>query len=246
MNFQKRTILITGGSSGLGLEMAKQFSALGSQVLICGRSQDKLDRAQAMLPGIFTCQADISKNEERERLVDWVKVNHPNCSVLINNAALAHAFQFGDDADAMAKANLEIETNLTAPIHLSKLMKPLLAKQPTSSLINITTGLAYVPRDIYPFYNATKAGLHSFTQVLRRQLNEESITVTEVMFPAVDTPWHHGKAPKIAITAQEAVTEMVSGLKKGRETIRVGKVKLLYWISRIAPGFALKKVNAIR
>lgn len=109
--------------------------------------------------------------------------------------------------------------------------------------MNVTTGLAYVPKATYPFYNATKTALHSFTRVLRHQLRQSNIKVFEALIPAVDTPWHSGKAPKIAITVEKAVDEMIAGLEYGKEEIRIGKVKLIYWISGIAPGFAFIKIN---
>src|SRR5690606_7787200 len=96
-----------------------------------------------------------------------------------------------------------------------------------------------------PFYNATKAALHSFTQVLRLQTPAERLRVMEVLFPVVDTPWHQGKPPKMAIPVAQAVDEMLRGLQKGKPEIRVGKVKLLYRLSRLAPGFALKVMNRV-
>jgi uncharacterized oxidoreductase len=98
---------------------------------------------------------------------------------------------------------------------------------------------------MYPFYNATKAALHSFTQVLRWQNKDKNLKITEVMFPAVDTPWHGGNPPKIAIPVEKAITEMLKGLQKGKPEIRVGGANLLYRVSRIAPGFAMKKVNSL-
>jgi len=107
------------------------------------------------------------------------------------------------------------------------------------------TGLLYRPRADYPFYNATKAVLHSFTQVLRKQTENSKIKIVEVMFPAVKTPWHKGKPPKIAISAEKAVNEMLKGLEKNKKEIRVAGAKMLYMVSRIAPKFAFKKVNSL-
>lgn len=116
----------------------------------------------------------------------------------------------------------------------------------TPCIINVTTGLAYVPKAAYPFYNATKAALHSFTQVLRYQLRREQIKIVEAMFPAVDTPWHQGRAPKIAIPVEKAVSEMIEKLENGIDEKRIGKVKLIYWISRILPSFAFNKINSLK
>src|SRR5690606_28607972 len=173
----------------------------------------------------------------------WIHKNHPDLNILINNAALAHNTSFLDTENILEKLKLEVDTNLIAPIRLIKHLHPVLEKNKNPTIINITTGLVYVPKADYPFYNATKSALHSFTQVLRIQLKGSNFRVIEVLFPAVKTPWHKGEPPKIAITVEKAVNEMMKGLEKGIAEIKVSKVKILYNLSRIAPGFALKKIN---
>ncbi|MCW9705672.1 SDR family oxidoreductase [Fodinibius salsisoli] len=237
------TILITGGSSGIGLELAKQFIQKQNNVLICGRSLDKLEAAQRQLPDLDYLQCDISDKEGCKKLVQWVEQQHPSCNILINNAAIVHMEHFAEDNLIVEKAEAEIQTNLMGPIRLTKLFLPILRSNDKPNIINITTGLVYVPRVKYPFYNATKAALHSFTQVLRAQLTNSPISVTEVLFPAVDTPWHEGSPPDIAISAEQAVNKMLKGLGSDKKEIRVGKVGLLYTLSRIAPNFAFKKLN---
>jgi len=103
--------------------------------------------------------------------------------------------------------------------------------------------LIYAPRADYSFYNSTKAALHAFTQVLRIQNTNPNLKIIEVLFPVVDTPWHKGNAPKIAISVDQAVQGMIKGIEKGKEEVKVAGVKLLYLLSRIAPKFALKKIN---
>lgn len=238
-------MLITGGSSGIGFELAKKLINQKNRVLICGRSVDKLEKAKRLLPDLHYLQSDISKADECNKLVHWVSSEHPDCNTLINNAAIVHTDHFLDDDHILEKADTEIQTNLMGPIRLSKLFIPILQKNKRAKIINITTGLVYVPRATYPFYNATKAALHSFTQVLRSQLDSSSIEVIEVLFPAVDTPWHKGNPPKIAISTEKAVEGMLKGIEKGKQEIRVGKAKLLYLLARLAPNFALKKLNSL-
>ncbi len=243
MDFQNNTILITGGSSGIGLELARQFIAKQNTVLICGRTLSKLKRAKEEIPSLHYLQCDISKPEECEKLRNWTQTDHPKCNILINNAAIVTRKNFYEDDETIEHAESEIATNLMAPIRLAKLFSPILERNQKSSIINITTGLAFVPRSTYPFYCATKAALHSFTKVLRSQSEGRNINVTEVMFPVVDTPWHDGNTPKMAITPEEAVGEMIESVEKGKQEIHVGKVKLLHLLSRIAPNFAFKKLN---
>lgn len=246
MTLQNNTILITGGSSGLGLEMARQFIHSGNKVIICSKTPEKLRQAREELPEITTYTCDISIEEERKKLSQWIAENYPKINILINNAAIVHRIHFAEDRNSYEKSVKEIAINLLAPIHLSKLFLPILSANPEAKIINITTGLVYVPRIDYPFYNATKAALHSFTQVLRNQLKNKSIRVIEVLFPVVDTPWHEGNPPKIAITTKKAVNEMIKGLIAGKDEIKVGKVKLLYYLSRFAPKFAFQKINSLK
>lgn len=244
MVLQNNTILITGGSSGIGLELAKRLIESNNMVLICGRTPDKLQLAKQKLPQIKYLQCDISKPPDCERLRNWVLEEHPDCNVLINNAAIVHIENFFQDDDILDKADAEIQTNLMAPIRLSKLFAPILNSKKNPAIITITTGLVYVPHTIYPFYNATKSALHSFVQVLRSQ-SSDSIDIIEVQFPAVDTPWHQGNPPEIAISVEEAVGEMIKGLEKGDKEVQVEKVKLLYLLSRLAPELAFRKLNSL-
>jgi uncharacterized oxidoreductase len=245
MKLSQKTILITGGSSGIGLELAKQLIAKDNTVIICARSLDKLTEAKNSLHTVHTFRCDLSVESERLKLVDWVATNHPQINVLINNAALVHKTDFFSDNHMLEKADLEIQTNLVAPIVLAKLFLPLFQKQKQSAIINITTGLIYSPRAVYPIYNATKAALHSFTQVLREQIKNLPVTVIEVMMPVVATPWHKGNVPKIAILPERAVIEMVEKIEKDEKEIRIAGVRILYLLSRIAPAFAFKKINQI-
>ena len=246
MVLTKNTILITGGSSGLGLEMAKKFLQLGNKVIICSRNPDKLRLTKNRLPEVITFQCDISVEAEQNRLASWIKIHHPDLAILINNAAIVNRTNFITDNESNVKLSNEIATNLIAPIHLIKLLYPVLVKNNNAAVFNITSGLIYTPRSIYPFYNATKSALHAFTQVIRYQLRNEPVKIIEVMFPAVDTPWHQGNAPKSSISTEKAISEMIKGMERNKSEIKVGAVKLLYYLSRIAPGFAFKKINSLQ
>lgn len=245
MEILNSTVIITGGSSGIGFEMCRQLIKRGNKVITCSRSLEKLTTAQKQLPDLIVYQCDIAQETACKSFADWIIENHPEANVLINNAAIVTKTNFVDDVFALENLNKEIVTNFIAPIRLIKLLYPTLIKNSHSKIINITTGLVYVPRAIYTFYNASKTALHSFTQVLRYQLKDEKIQIIEVLFPAVDTPWHDGNPPKIAITAEKAVSEMLKGISRNKAEIRISKVKLLYFIYRLAPKFAFKKINSV-
>jgi len=245
MNLKGNTIIITGGSSGIGFELAKVLTGMGNQVIICGRSWEKLEQARQFIPSVRIFQCDVAKSDERKEFLAWVEKNHPQCNMLINNAAIVHQTDFFSDPEIVGKAELEIQTNFIAPLALTKLFYPLLKCNQNPKIIYITTGLVYVPRAIYPIYCATKSALHSFVKTLRLQIKNEAMDIYEVLMPAVDTPFHRGNAPEIAISAEKAVEEMCHKFKKGHEEIKVGGVKVLYPLSRIAPSFAFKKVNSL-
>ncbi len=243
MVLQKNTILITGGSSGIGLELAKRLIEKDNKVIICGRSKKKLEKAKAKYPNIEIFQCDLSKEKECVRLAHWIKETYKGCNILINNAAIVHVANFYKDGEILEKVKTEIHTNLIAPIILTKLFIPILENNPKPKLINITSVLAYVPKADYPSYSATKSALHSFTQTLRMQMEKSAIDILEVFLPTVNTPFHKDSPPKKAISVEKAVDKMISGIEKGEIEIRVGIAKLVYLMSRIAPKFALKKVN---
>jgi len=245
MKLSGNTILITGGSSGIGLELSKRLINNQNKVIICGRSPQKLERAKAELPQLETIQCDLSQKEQCKALAQEVMEKYPETNVLINNAALVHKVDFLTTDHIMEMAEQEVETNFLAPLRLIHFLYPQLQQNADAHIINVTTGLIYTPRADYPFYNATKAALHSFTQVFRSKTETGKVRTVEVMFPAVNTPWHKGNPPKIAISTEKAVDGMLAGLQKGRPEVRISGVKLLYKISRIAPKFAFNKINSL-
>jgi uncharacterized oxidoreductase len=194
---------------------------------------------------LTTYQCDLSDSRAMRGFSREIKQNHPELNILINNAAIVNKIDFLSTDRIIEMAESEMETNFMAPLRLIHFLNPILQKNNNPAIINITTGLVYTPRADYPFYNATKAALHSFTQVLRKQTENSKIKIIEVMFPAVKTPWHKGKPPKIAISAEKAVNEMLKGLEKNKKEIRVAGAKMLYMVSRIAPKFAFAKVNSL-
>jgi uncharacterized oxidoreductase len=246
MKLKNNTVLITGGSSGIGHELSKVLIQKGNKVIICGKSNEKLAAAKKLIPELITYQCDISDSQVSNDFASKIYENHPDLNILINNAAIVNKIDFIKDKNAIELAENEYQTNLIAPIRLIKLLYSTISANESSAIINITSGLIYAPRFIYPFYNSSKSALHSFTQTLRIRLKDENTKIIEVMFPSVDTPWHKGTPPKIAIGADKAVSEMIYGLEKGKLEIRVGGAKILYLLSRFSPSLALKKVNEIQ
>ncbi len=187
MKLTDQTVLITGGTAGIGLALAKRFHARGNTVVVCGRDVQKLNAAKAQMRGLVTLRADVSNAAERVKLFATVTRDFPALSVLVNNAGIQNQPPpLLQPQDWAAHAN-EIAINLEAPIHLAMLALPFLANKPGAAILNVTSGLAFVPIARMPVYCATKAALHSFTQSLRFQAQSANVTVIEVAPPAVNT-----------------------------------------------------------
>lgn len=181
------TILITGGASGIGLALAERFLQRGNEVIICGRREDKLKEAQEKLPKLHVRVCDVSDVLERISLVEWVINEFPGLNILINNAGIQQRINLLDVSADWNYYHQEISANQEAPIHLSMLLIPHLMLKKDATIINITSGLAFVPPAWVPIYGATKAAMHSFTVSLRLQLLKSNINVVEVLPPAVNT-----------------------------------------------------------
>lgn len=251
MNLAGNTVLITGGGSGIGLALAEGFAARGSRVLVCGRTEEKLRDAQQRVPGLAYLVADVAVNADRRRLLDWVKAEHPDTNVLVNNAGIQCRVQLTDGAEAIDSG--EIATNLEAPVHLTALFLPHLLGQAeqgrSPAIINVTSGLAYVALAATPIYSATKVGLQAFTRSLRYQLRGTGIAVVDLAPPAVTTALLEGamdpnaKGGPPTITPEQFAKDALRALEKGRSEIRVGGARLLYVLNRIAPQLAFRLLN---
>jgi uncharacterized oxidoreductase len=186
MKITGNTILITGGTSGIGLAFATAFLRLGNKVIICGRRENRLAEIESQHKGIVTRKSDVANSHDRTALADWVISNHPEVNVLINNAGVQLLTDLTKPVD-MVRVSSEIETNFVAPIHLSSLFTQHFASKAEAAIINISSGLAFVPLAFMPVYCATKAAIHSLSLSLRYQLKQTSVKVFEIAPPAVDT-----------------------------------------------------------
>jgi uncharacterized oxidoreductase len=186
MELTGNTVLITGGTSGIGLEIARIFLEAGSKVIVCGRRVNLLTSLKSEFNGLETFAADLAQDSERVRLAEWVTQNYPELNVLVNNAGIQERVDVRAD-DFWERASQEIDINLKAPIHLTSLLLPILEKNKRSAIINVTSGLAFAPIARIPVYCATKAGLHSFTQTLRHIGKPMGIEVIEIIPPSVNT-----------------------------------------------------------
>ncbi|MFB6456721.1 SDR family oxidoreductase [Chitinophaga sp. Hz27] len=218
MNLSNNKILITGGGSGIGLAMAERFIQEGNTVIICGRRQEALDEAAAKLPALITRKCDVGDESQRQELKDWIATQHSDLNVLINNAGIQNWMSPADPA-FYQKAKQEIAINIEAPIHLTTLLMELPALR---TIMNVTSGLSFLPYTKVPVYSATKAFLHSLTVSLQYLLKSRNIEVIEIIPPALNTDLGgkglHDHAPAVS----EFITAIFEQLAEGKKALTFG------------------------
>jgi len=242
------TVLITGGATGIGLALAEAFSKKGNEVIICGRRKNKLLEAQKKLPKLYIKVCDISKERNRKALLDWATSNFANLNILVNNAGIQRQIDLTKGIADLENGEDEIQVNLEAPIYLSALFIPLLIKQKKSAIINISSGLAFVPIAAMPVYFATKAAIHSFSLSLRHQLGVKRVKVYEVVPPIVDTELDKGARGQRGqeyrgIKPEEVAAATIKGIENDDYEIVIGMAQNLRMGARTDPEQAFKQIN---
>ncbi len=222
MEMSGNRVLVTGGGSGIGLAIAKRFLASGSEVVICGRDSDRLDAARRANPGLAALRADIASATDRTRLAEAITDAYPDLNILVNNAGIQRRGSFRADAASWADRSSEIAINLEAPIHLASLFLPHLVAKSPASIINVTSGLAFIPVAFAPVYAATKAAMHSFSQSLRAELADSTVTVVEIIPPAVNTDLGGSGLHDDGVPVDEFADATMARLSKGETEIGYG------------------------
>jgi uncharacterized oxidoreductase len=247
MDVRNNTVLITGGSGGIGGELARRLSDLGNVVIVTGRSQAALDAIRQRIPSLRTIQSDAADSEAIVQLYDDVVREFPGLNVVINNAGIMrkiHVQRFEGD---LGDATSEIDIDLSGPIRMVMQFLPHLLKQPNGAIINVSSGLAFVPFAISPVYSAAKAGVHAFTRALRVQLKNTNVKVFELAPPVVDTPLNDvfkedlGGAKLMDVAALGA--SAIDGLRNDRYEIRPGLANVMKIMSRVAPELILRELG---
>jgi len=218
MKLANNKILITGGATGIGLGLTERFIKEGNTVIICGRREEALKEAAGKFPGVITKTCDLSNETERIALYNWISENHSDLNVLVNNAGIQYWMNISDSG-FYKKAEEEIETNLLAPIHLTTLFTNL---KSLNTIVNVTSGLAFVPLSRVPVYCATKAFMRSFTLSLRHMLKSTKIEVIEMIPPALNTDLGakgiHDGHPAVS----EFVESVFQQMKEGKTELTFG------------------------
>jgi uncharacterized oxidoreductase len=186
MNMSGNTILVTGGSGGIGQALAEAFHALGNTVIITGRRQASLDSVTSANPGMTSYVLYVTDAGAIKAFADTVSTRHPDLNIVVNNAGIMVPETITAD-DYLATAEETIATNLLGPIRLTATLLPHLKSKPDATVMTVSSGLAFVPYVSTPTYSATKAGIHSYSMAIREQLKETSVKVVELAPPYVQT-----------------------------------------------------------
>lgn len=245
MNVQGKTILITGGASGIGLEAARQFLALGNKVIITGRNKAKLDAALQELPGVIALQSDASKAQDAQALFEQVNTLG-GIDILYNNAGVGvPPLNLGKASDShVAGAVYEMEVNYFGVIRLNNLFIEMLKERPEAAIINTTSILSLIPSVIEATYSASKTALSFYTTSLRSHLKSinSTVKVFELLPPLVDTDMVADRQDK-KISPKTLVTILIDALQKDKFIIRAGDTKVIYALNRLVPAVAYNLIN---
>jgi uncharacterized oxidoreductase len=233
VNTTHNTVLITGGTSGIGFALAQRFLHQGNDVIVTGTNIQKAEAVKHQFPAMTVELADMRDRQTLEKLV----YRYPDINILVNNAGIQYNYDFANSAINVEQIEVELDINLHSPLYLTKLLLPQLLNHSTAAIINVSSGLGIVPKQSAPVYCASKAALHSFTKALRWQLEKTSVRVFEIIPPIVDTAMTQGRG-RDKITPEALVEEFWRNFSQDRFEMRIGKTKLLFALQRLMPSLA--------
>lgn len=225
MNQTGNTILITGGGSGIGLALTRLLYEAGNRIIICGRRKSVLEEAKKAMPELHIYECDLADPAQRVRLTEQVTAAHPKLNVLINNAGkqeFLHLPAAAAEEKSWATYQEEIAINLEAPVHITMLLLSHLTRQTNPAILNVTSGLAFVPYAAVPLYSATKAAFHSFTLSLRHQLTGSGVEVIEIIPPAVDTDLGGAGKHTYGVPADQFARSVLERIMAGEKEVGYG------------------------
>lgn len=243
MKTTDNTVLITGGGSGIGFEMAKAFTALGNTVIITGMDKNRLEDAASKIPGLATIQCDVTKEADVENLATIINNEFPSLNIVINNAGQVFVHDLAGTKKIFSHASEEILTNYLATIRLNEELLNLLTTQKESAIVNVSSIVAFTPSIRMATYSASKAALHSYSQALRLSLNKTAVKVFELMPPLVNTEFSKEIGGEKGIAPSLVAKALIDAFEKDIYEIHVGNTANIYELARTSPVQALQTMN---
>jgi uncharacterized oxidoreductase len=245
MKLSNNTVLITGGSAGIGFAIAKQLTEHGNHVIITGRNKERLQKAVAQLNNVTGIVSDVADEKDVQELVARLQKDFPQLNVVINNAGRAFVYSLSEKgADAYSKASEEFHTNYLSVARLNEQLLPLLQQQPAAAIVNVTSIVAFAPNHILSSYSASKAALHSYSQSLRIELAKKSnVKVFELMPPLVNTDFSQDIGGSKGIPPAAVADAFMVAFQNDEYEIHVGGTADLYKLYLSSPAQALAALN---
>lgn len=244
MELKNSTVLITGGTSGIGLEFVKQLSEQGADIIVTGRNLDALNKTQVQYPNVHIFQSDVSNPYDIEKLYKDVIRQFPELNIIINNAGLMRLIDLQDTSLDLENINREIATNLSGTVQMVHQFLPHLLTKKSAAIVNVSSGIAFMPYSVAPIYSATKAGVRAYTQALRLQLEDTNVKVFEMIPPGVNTnlqnDWEHQPNPGMMMSVDKMVAVAIKGLLQDKSEFKPLLISVIKVLSRLVPGLLLK------
>jgi len=244
MNITGKTILITGGGSGIGFEIARLLSDKGNKVIITGRTESKLQKAAAQLNNVSYIATDVNSESDISTIAQRLDKEFGGLDILINNAGAAHYYKLGDGSNNYAQAAEEIQTNYLSVIRITDKLLPLLRASKEAAIVNVSSIVVFAPGINLPTYAASKAALHSYTRALRYTLAQTTgIKVFELMPPLVNTEFSAIIGGANGIPPMEVAQHLIDGFENDEYELHTGNTADLYQLYLQSPEQALNVLN---
>ncbi|GLU53125.1 SDR family oxidoreductase [Dyadobacter frigoris] len=238
------TVLITGGSAGIGFEIAKLLSEKGNKVIITGRDETRLKNALSKLPDVVGFAYDVTIEEDVDKLIETLTKDFPTLNMVINNAGKANLSKLAEKADIFQKAGEEMLTNYLSILRINEKLLSLLGAQKEAAIVNVSSIVAFVPNHVMATYGATKAALHSYSQSLRIALAKStSIKVFELMPPLVNTDFSQEIGGANGISPVIVAEDLINALETDTYEIHVGRTAQIFELFHASPAEALAAMN---
>ena len=237
MNLSNNTILLTCGTSGIGLELLRKFYSLNNKIIVASSNPENLNNLRTEFPHVSTVVCDLGDTRSVKELLEHCLNTYPELNILINNAGIQYNYNWMVEEDGFHKISRELKINFTSPLYLIYGLLPLLANQREAAVINVSSALAFHPKKSAPVYCASKAAIHNVSKSLRYQLADSTVKVFEIIPPLVDTPMTAGRGSG-KLSPKELADEFIRNFKRNKYESYIGKSKVLRLLARISPKIA--------
>ena len=243
MQISGKTVLITGGGSGIGLHIGKEFIKSGAKVIACGRTMVKLEQARDNNPSLEIAECDVTDEKQVRELLEHCDSEFGGVDILVNNAGIFQVFDVADSDTSLEHQLNEVDIDFNGAVRMVHYFLPSLLQKPEAAIVNVSSGLAFVPLSMAPIYSATKAAMHAWTRALRHKLKKTNVKVFELMPPVIDTDMVSDLKDFPKMPPDKLAKAFLKNFKADKLEITAGQSGQLKMMSHLAPNFIFKMIN---